>query len=67
MALILNFSLVALQTADIWTIEKVGQKSYTQRTNGGCTEYRGRTEKPLTEAPLIVVPIKDWVEGANMF
>ena len=53
--------------AEIWTIEGVGEKSYTQRTDREGKEYRRRTEKPLTEAPLIVVPIEHWVEGANMF
>ena len=43
------------------------KKSYKQRTDIELTEYRWRTEKPLTEAPLIVVPIEHWVEGANMF
>ena len=43
------------------------KKSYKQRTDTELTEYRWRTEKPLTEAPLIVVPIEHWVEGADMF
>ena len=44
-------------TAEIWTFEN-HKKCYIQ------TENR-QTEKPITEAPLIVLSMERWVERAN--